>query len=503
MRDLRRQALESKKTVSRKAQSREASRATSRASSAQNSRPSSRNASRHPSDDEDVESEGTAYSSPSLDEYFPSANDEEAASSETWQQDLDEVIKDYNDRKRSSNLSREDALTAYIRILTSHYVDESLPDFNELLASFAKSIKSESSEKETVLALKAVSLTALTFLDGTIYNQFASLLRRTISDSANMPIKAAAIHCLGACAFFGDAGEDEILDQMNFLLEIVSSDGHYVNAPDDATVVTAALEEWGFLATEVEDLEHESEDAIETFAEQLESSEAAVQIAAGENIALLYEKSYTPREEGESMPDAEEDEFSADEEGSSFLSDDDDAPAGSHGGPPLIKRYNAYHNTPRILHQVDALANISGRHINKKSKRSLHANFASIHTTIANPRRGPQYSKAIDNETARQYGTRKTVKIHQDALMKLDRWWKWLRLAALRRLLRWGFVTHYFEGSRGVLECLPVMARPVAKRKAKGMGLGGAGGGSSSGGGSGGGGGGGKKGGRRKAFEMV
>ncbi|EQL29601.1 hypothetical protein, variant [Blastomyces dermatitidis ATCC 26199] len=504
MRDLRRQALESKKTVSRKAQSREASRATSRASSAQNSRPSSRNASRHPSDDEDAESEGTAYSSPSLDEYFPSANDEEAAASETWQQDLEEVIKDYNDRKRSSNLSREDALTAYVRILTSHYVDESLPEFNELLSSFAKSIKSESSEKETVLALKAVSLTALTFLDGTIYDQFSSLLRRTITDSTNMPIKAAAIHCLGACTFFGDAGEDEILDQMNFLLEIVSSDGHYVNAPDDASVVTAALEEWGFLATEVEDLEHESEDAIEAFAEQLESTEAAVQIAAGENIALLYEKSYTPLEEGESMPDVEdegENESSADEDGSSFLSDDEDGPAGDHG-PPLIKRYNAYHNTPRILHQVDALANVSGRHINKKSKRSLHANFSSIHTTIANPRRGPQYSKAIDSETSRQYGTRKTVKIHQDAFMKLDRWWKWLRLAALRRLLRWGFVTHYFEGSRGVLDCLPVMVRPVVKRKAKGMGLGiGGGGGSSSSGG--GGGGGGKKGGRRKGFEMV
>ncbi|EEH07871.1 IFRD domain-containing protein [Histoplasma capsulatum G186AR] len=502
MRDLRRQALESKKTVSRKAQSREASRATSRTNSAHNSRPSSRNASRHPSDDEDGESEGTAYSTPSLDEYFPSANDEETtASSESWQADLEDVIRDFNDRKRSSVLSREDALTAYVRILTSHYVEEALPDFNELLASFAKSIKSESSEKETVLALKAVSLTVLTFLDESIYDQMVSVLRRTITDSPSMPIKAAAIHCLGACTFFGGAGEDEILEQMNFLLEIVSSDGHYVNAGDDADVVTAALEEWGFLATEVEDLEHESEDAIEAFVEQLESSEASVQIAAGENIALLYEKSYTPLEEGESIDDGEDEgnnEFSDGEGASSLLlSDDEDAGSGGvDNGPPLIKRYNPYHNTPRILRQVDALANVSGRHINKKSKRSLHANFSSILTTIANPRRGPQYSRAIDNETSRQYGTRKTVKIHQDASMKLDRWWKWLRLAALRRLLRWGFVTHYFEGSRGVLECLPVMVRPVVKRKVKGM----DGGGSSS---SSSGGGGGKKGGRRKGVEMF
>jgi hypothetical protein len=57
MHDLRRQALESGKTVSRKAQSREGSRSSSRAASAQNSaqnsRQSSRVASRHPSDDED------------------------------------------------------------------------------------------------------------------------------------------------------------------------------------------------------------------------------------------------------------------------------------------------------------------------------------------------------------------------------------------------------------------------------------------------------------------
>ncbi|PGH10944.1 hypothetical protein AJ79_05190 [Helicocarpus griseus UAMH5409] len=478
MRDLRRQALESKKTVSRKAQSREASRATSRTTSAQNSQPTSRNASRHPSDDEDADSESTTWSTPSLDEFFPTANEEEAAS-ENWQTDLEEVIKDYNDRKRSSTLSREECLTAYVRILTSHYVEDGIPSFNELLSSFAKSIKTGSSEKEIILALKAVGLTALTMLDETIYENMVPMLKRTISNSSSPAVKVAAIHCLGACTFFGGAGDDEILEQMTFLLEIVSSDGHFVDAGDDADVVTAALEEWGFLATEVEDLEQESEDAIEAFAEQLESSESSVQIAAGENIALLYEKSYTPQEEGETIEEEDENEY-LDDEGLSSVSDDED-----NDGPRLIKRYNAYHNTPRIMNQVDALAHISGRHINKKSKRSLHSNFASIYNTISNPRHGPQYSNAIDNETYRQYGSRKTLKIQQDGFMRLDRWWKWLRLAALRRLLRWGFVTHYFEGDRGVLDCLPVMVRPMggggAAARAKASG---------------------KKGGRRKVAEL-
>jgi hypothetical protein len=243
---------------------------------------------------------------------------------------------------------------------------------------------------------------------------------------------------------------------MVFLMGIISSDGNLVSAGDNGPTVTAALEEWGFLATEVPDLENESEEAIETFVEQLESSESSVQIAAGENIALLYEKSYSPQEEGE-LPTEDDDDNSSVDGGSSSASDDED-----ESGSRLVKRYNAYHNTPQIISLIDSLAHISGRHINKKSKRTLHMNFASILTTIENPRRGPQYNTAIDHETDRHYGSRKTVKIHQDSFMRLDRWWKWLRLAALRRLLQGGFVTHYLEGNRAVLDSLPVTVRQAS-----------------------------------------
>jgi len=277
----------------------------------------------------------------------------------------------------------------------------------------------------------------------------------------------AAIHCLGTCTFFGGADEEGILEQMGFLMEIISSDGNFVNAGDDGPTVTAALEEWGFLATESPDLENESEEAIETFVEQLESSESTVQIAAGENIALLYEKSYSPQEEGELLTEDDDDDSSAD--GGSSPASDDEEEIGSR----LVKRYNAYHNTRQIITLVDALAHVSGHHINKKSKRSLHMNFASILTTIENPRRGPQYNKAIDHETDRHYGSKKTFKIHQDSFMRLDRWWKWLRLAALRRLLQGGFVAHYLEGNHAVLETLPVTARQasVATSRANSAGL--------------------------------
>ena len=77
--------------------------------------------------------------------------------------------------------------------------------------------------------------------------------------------------------------------------------------------MTAALEEWGFLATLQDEMEDATEAAMEAFVDQLESSDANVQIAAGENVALLYEKSFTEREEDEEVSGDDEDSDPEDE----------------------------------------------------------------------------------------------------------------------------------------------------------------------------------------------
>ncbi|KAL1962755.1 hypothetical protein VTN77DRAFT_9209 [Rasamsonia byssochlamydoides] len=460
MYDLRRQALESGKTVSRKARSREASRSNSRAASAQssrqNSRQSSRVASRYPSDDEDngVFSDDTAWSTTSLNDLA----DNPEVDNPNWEEELAARIQEILDRKRSSVQGREESLSAYCRLSKYHYVEEEIrAHVKDLLSAFSRSIKYESSVRETTLALRALELIAITANDNTIYENVEPLLTRTIRNSTSNLVKAAAIHCLGSCTFFGGAGEDDHLEQMNFFLDIIASDGHSIDAADDAGSVTAALQEWGFLATEIDDLEGESEEAIETFIDQLESSDPGVQIAAGENIALLYEKSYTPQE------DDEEDEGHSDDDDASVLS------AGDPDGPKLVKRYNAYHNTPQLERILQSLATVSGKRISKKDKRSLHSNFASILTTVENPRRGPMYSTAIDQGTNQHYGSKYTVKIGQEGVMNIDRWWKWIRLAALRRILQGGFVEHYYQGNRAVLDNLPVMMRdaPVDRAGAK------------------------------------
>lgn len=443
MPDLRRQIFESGKTVSRKAASREASRNTSRAGSKQTSRQSSRPASRPPSDDEDSGflSDDTAMSIGSLDDDNPEQDNED------WPQELADRIQELLERKRSTVQGREEALAAFCRLTKYHYAEEEIrASVADLLSTFARSVRNETSTRETTNALRAIELLTITSSDDKIYENAEPFLTRSIRDSTSAVIKAAAIHCLGTCTIFGGAGEGGIMDQMTFLLDIVASDGQSIDASDDAACVIAALQVWGFLATEIEDYESESEEAVQIFMDQLDSGDSGVQIAAGEAIALLYEKSYTPQEDDDDEDSEEEDE---EDEHADFT------------GPKLIKRYNAYHNTPELERALQSLATVHNKRISKRDKKSLHSNFASILTTVENPRRGPRYNMAIDQDTNRHYGSTLTVKIGRHGVMSIDRWWKWVRLSSLRRILQGGFSEHYFQGNRAVLDNLPVMMRSV------------------------------------------
>ena len=256
------------------------------------------------------------------------------------------------------------------------------------------------------------------------------------TDSEHYSVKATAIHTLGAAAIFGGASDAGIEELMDLLLEIIESDGESVGAADNGEVVTAACEEWGFLATSIEDIEDKTEVAMDAFVEQLESSNTSVQVAAGENIALLYEKSYTEREADDGPASDEEDD-----EGYAIDSS-------------LVKRYEVYRQKHQLEHTLSQLANESSRRIAKKDRKALHVNFTDILNTVEHPQRGPRYQKAIDKETHQRYGSRLTIRIHKTGSMKIDRWWKLHRLQALRRVLGGGFVVHY-ENNEVVFESLP------------------------------------------------
>lgn len=229
---------------------------------------------------------------------------------------------------------------------------------------------------------------------------------------------------------------------MDFLLEIITSDGHTIDAPDEPEPVAAALEEWGFLCTLIDDMSSPSEDSVEAFAEQITSSYPNVQIAAGENIALLFEKSYKSIN-----PDADS---VADYSDSDLIADPDE----ESEKPKLIRLYPAYRRTDQLLHSLQSIASISTHHLSKPDRKALRTNFSDILNSVEYPTRGPRYQNAINDETGKRYGSRMVVKIQKGGVMRIDKWWKLHRLQGLRRVLQGGFVGHY-EKNELVFDTLP------------------------------------------------
>ena len=355
-----------------------------------------------------------------------------------WRTELQDRIDEIINRKRSSIQGREKCYATYIHILTAQYAEDEISSrVPELTTAFLRSIKAESSEKETVLALKATGMSLITSPSDQLYDSIASPLKRTISDSTSIAGKVAAIHTLGVCTFYGGASDDEILENMAFLLEVVASDGDSISAQDEPAPVTAALEEWGFLATLANDLSSDLEEALATFTDQLSSSSPTVQIAAGENIALLYEKFFLALDDDES-PDSDS---------------SDGEPDTNAVVSRLAAAHPAFRNTDELIATLGELASLSTHRLSKKDKKSIRTHFSDILNSVKSPTCGPRYRTA-ENLDGKKLGSRMMVKIGQDGVMRIDKWWKLHRLQGLRRVLQGGFVNHY-ESNSVVFESLP------------------------------------------------
>jgi hypothetical protein len=432
MHDLRKQVLlESRKTTSRRAASKAHTPAGSKQASPNQSAAPSRNVS-------DDESEAGEWGSNSIDELLSEGGEE--VPQDALRADLYQRIEQILDRKRSSTEGRELTLNAFTSDLIRHYSKPEIQSrMSDLLPAILKSVKAGQSERETALGLKAIALMIITVPSDTIYDAVANPIKAAISDSQYPAVKVAAIHAMGVATFYGGASTEETEEVMELFLEIASSDGASIEEADNADIVTAALQEWGFLATQLDDMEDATEPAMDTFVDQLESSESRVQIAAGENIALMFEKSFT---------EAESDDESADEEEREEI-------RRTGADSRMIKRYTVYRQQHNLTRSLEELTRASSKRMSKKDKKAIHMAFQDVLNTVEKPTRGPRYSTALD-EDGREYGSRLKISIHGGGKMLIDRWWKLSRLNALKRLLQGGFLTHY-ERNEVVFESLPVI----------------------------------------------
>lgn len=234
---------------------------------------------------------------------------------------------------------------------------------------------------------------------------------------------------------------------MTFFLEIISSDGEYVDALDEPEPVAAALKAYGFLATLADDLSSESSEALETFVDQLDSSSASVIISSGENIALLYEKAYI------SVP---KDEV-ADERSPDILVLEDD----NEGKEYYQRQYDLYEDQKHLETKLRSLTH-SSKSVSKTDRKSLHSSFADILHSVQNPTHGPHFSTALDPETGLERGSRMKLKSpgkgkgNSAAIATIDKWWLLHRHRALKEVLGPGFLVHY-EANEAIFEALPIV----------------------------------------------
>ncbi|KAI0847436.1 interferon-related developmental regulator-domain-containing protein [Daldinia vernicosa] len=420
MHDLRKKIFESGKTVSRKARSRQQSAQASPASS----RAASRAASRQASEEED--SSDNEYNE-SLASSIINSEDGEELGSTPPAEILHNRIVDLLDQKRDGGQDREEKLTAYTELLRHHPDAEEInAQMNELIPMLLKTIRGRRTSHGVLWALKALMITILTTGDESIHDRvfptLKSLSQDTNYDDNEELIKVAAIKAMGISTMCGGGSETEAEELLEFLIEIIESDGYIVEAGDNGPVVAAALNTWGFVASGLDDLEEQSTQALEVFTEQLESSDVDVQVAAGSNIALVMEAAREYEEEsGET--------------------------------------WNLRFDQDGLLRRLNALTRESSKAISKRDRRQLHSSFNSIVTSLEHGK-GPGYStarrfssnphtggnRADFNDDYREYGYRQKFRI-QNISITIDSWSLSARLEMLKSILGGGLANHYLNNS--------------------------------------------------------
>lgn len=324
------------------------------------------------------------------------------------------------ERKKMSNQEREDMLKSYLHLVRHYFAQfEIQSSMNDLVLGLVRAVRSGGSATEKTLALKALTVTILTNPSDSVLDQHISALKSAVEeDDAEEEVKIAGIYALAAAAMYGDGSTEAAEDMLQYMIEIIESDGHTVGAPDAAGVVVAALKGWGFIAAHLEDLSEHSEQSMEAFVEQLDSTDAHVQTSAGDNIALLFETAREMEEEsGEKM--------------------------------------NFQYDPKRLAQQMRDISKGS-KSISKRDRRHLKSDFTSIATGLergkgpgystagrpaSNPNKGGSIVNSAHGADVNEFGYRQMLFVGKEKIT-IDSWALSAKVEFLRIVLAGGFPTH-------------------------------------------------------------
>ncbi|UNI15783.1 hypothetical protein JDV02_002285 [Purpureocillium takamizusanense] len=337
--------------------------------------------------------------------------------------DVHALMENLQDKKRNNTELREQYLQIFIKYIRTRYTPEThhwLDDAAHALTDiFLKDANRGASARERLLSLQAYCLTIGTVEDMDAFEAGSKSLKQILRDDDDEECQVYAIYALCMTALYGGGVEEAALELMEYMIEIIDTDGESVEAHDNAAVVCAAMQGWAFIASHVDDYADYADTAMDAFVEQLDSSDIEIQSHAGNCIALIYESSRNHEEET---------------------------------GEPFQLPYDPQ----RLAAKLNELAKLSAKSVSRKSRRDLRQSLLSAVTSLERGV-GPYYSTALyipekdsfvppslrTDDGRAEYGYRCKLRLGNHTA-RVDSWSLFSRAEMMKILFRGGLQNHIF-----------------------------------------------------------
>ncbi|KAG1380929.1 hypothetical protein G6F61_003626 [Rhizopus arrhizus] len=232
-------------------------------------------------------------------------NDDEPSQPVTWFEKMNQALDNLSENRTST---REENLETIVNLFSCHHVSSHIENrLEEILGLLKKSTSKHGSVKEACLAAKATALTFVNLDDisegdgDDLYRRILPTLRNSIKDSEEVEIKMNCLQTL-ALITYTSASEIDIRLVRDYVFDFIETDGADFNVDGLSTnekdsLMTEALKSYGILFSasfseglvDFNVLWDEVEKVMPVHEMLLESSDKDIRIAAGENIALIFE----------------------------------------------------------------------------------------------------------------------------------------------------------------------------------------------------------------------
>ncbi|KAG9252045.1 IFRD domain-containing protein [Emericellopsis atlantica] len=383
------------------------------------------------------ENEGTPPQTPPIsyedDEYIMSGqitpaeglmtpDDREAASgSELGLWDPKKLVHELQDKKTNRSETREMLLEHYNKTMRSSY-NEDMETLNtsELIDAFIRGANSSTNANERSLNLQAYSLTICTANLSQSDMASRQTLKQILTDDSNEECKVQALYALTCTIVYYGAGEDDIVEWLDFIVETIQSNGESIGVTGKDGVITALFECWGFAAT-FANIWYHADSAMDAFVEKLDSPDVDTQTSAAECIAYIFEASREHEQED---------------------------------GEPFELPYDPI----RVASRITDLSKGSSKSKSKQGRKDLRGGLRSVITSLEKGV-GPYYSTARSLSTNKEQGYRyKLRKRHPASSMGyvalVESWDTYLRIAMLKKIFGGGMEKQLEQENPMVKECL-------------------------------------------------